>query len=402
MTELFLQIVNGPKKGKKFPMEGRGVMIGADDTCDVVLKDPMISPQHAEIEITEDRLLLRKISEKGLVKVDGQNISEIEISFKQNFQIGVLSFRVIRKKAKEVLPNLTSFPEDIEEEHGIEIQENEILQNTDGEGELIESIQEEGEVNEFLVKKPSPLTSALKWIVIIALFGIAAFVFKSIEDPELEAIVLPYKVGEEKLIDLRGYLIRKRVSARPVKAVVSQPTKMKARVEKSVLKILWFKTLDQGEVVVDLYDYYDKPLLKLKFVIKGYKESRADKLVKLFASKDERLVQAKQLIKKASIIEEESPHEAVGYYSKALDLISSVSTSSELYFECRRLMKKPKEVLDIRLGELWEMCRNYRKNKEYEEAFPFVEKILTLVPDPNNIDHQRALIHKKYILKKID
>jgi hypothetical protein len=106
-------------------------------------------------------------------------------------------------------------------------------------------------------------------------------------------------------------------------------------------------------------------------------------------------------MKKASIIEKETPHEAMAFYTEALELLTSVSTSNSTYLECRRRMKVPQEVLEERTKKLWQECEDYRKNKEYAEALPFVEKILDLLPDTSSLEHQKALIHKKYILQKI-
>jgi hypothetical protein len=142
-------------------------------------------------------------------------------------------------------------------------------------------------------------------------------------------------------------------------------------------------------------------LLTFKFIIKGAMESRSATFKRESMSAEQVTQTAKDLMAKGEIIRKESPYEAYQYYEEAIRYLETVSTSSPLYFECRNQMKEPRMALEQHLKDLWSEANRYRKNKSYAHALTFVENILDLVKDPQNVDHQRAQIHKKHILRRV-
>jgi hypothetical protein len=407
MSDLFLQYVNGPKKGKYLNLNQSGeTLLGSSDECDIVLSDPMIEDEHLSIVINDGKISLKKVSEKGNVKVEGKSISESDVEEKQNIQVGVLSFRIKGKSQKSMRVKKVDAEEKLSKDIKPIKQNNQELA-ADNEPKGIGALQEEapiqkneGEVIDSL--QSNNFLGIVKIAILLFLLFIALYVFRSIKPAEAAPIIMPYKAGELKLMDLMGFLKNAGIRSRPVKVKVSNSNVMRARIyDNSGLNILWFKTIERGDSFVDLYDRNDNLLLRFKYVIKGLKESKVDSLTKLFRSESQRTKRAKDLMKKASIIEKETPHEAMAFYTEALELLTSVSTSNSTYLECRRRMKVPQEVLEERTKKLWQECEDYRKNKEYAEALPFVEKILDLLPDTSSLEHQKALIHKKYILQKI-
>ena len=410
MSEFFLQYINGPKKGRYLDINQEGeTTLGSSKDCDIVLSDPMIADHHLSIFIEDGEITLSDISDGQGVKLEGKAISESVVKEKQNFQIGVVSLRIKNGKsqkstrskkvehltegsAESALPAAHSKKE-------LAAQDQEQGLRTNEEAEVA---QVEGEDGEIIDSKSNNFAGIAKIGILVCLLFLAIYVFRSIEPSEVKPIIMPYKAGEEKLIDLVGFLKNAGKNSRPTQVKVSDTKVMRAKMyDKSSLYILEFQTKERGESIVEVFDRHNNLLLKFKFIVKGLKESRADRLARLFGSRTKREDRARELVRKASIIEKETPHEAIIYYGEALELLTSISTSSSQYLECRRKMKIPQKVLEERVEKLWRECDDYRKNKEYAEALPFVEKILELLPNVDNLEHQKALIYKKYIRKNI-
>jgi hypothetical protein len=196
-------------------------------------------------------------------------------------------------------------------------------------------------------------------------------------------------------------LKQKRIVDLPQQLSISQPDIMRAKLDPPPLSILWFKTLEQGECEVLLMSRDGTPLLKFLFVVKGQVEQDSERYDRERKSREERLADARELMLKAELVSREEMMGAYSIYEEALALIASVSKSSPLYFKCRRAMEKPKAEVEKRLLFLWKEANNYRKNKDYATSLEFIDEILALMKSSKSLDHQRAQIHKKHILKRL-
>ncbi len=84
---------NGPLDGQQWLLQN-ALIIGREDTCEVVIPDRQVSRQHARIERTDQGVVLEDLGSKNGTYVNGSRIDakqllsegdEIRIAFTQNF-----------------------------------------------------------------------------------------------------------------------------------------------------------------------------------------------------------------------------------------------------------------------------------------------------------------------------
>ena len=76
MAEMpMLLVLEGPGAGQSIIMEHQPLIIGREETCDVVIPDRQVSRQHARIRLEGDRYLLEDLGSKNGTFVKGQELS---------------------------------------------------------------------------------------------------------------------------------------------------------------------------------------------------------------------------------------------------------------------------------------------------------------------------------------
>jgi len=70
-----LLVLEGPGAGQSIIMEHQPLIIGREETCDVVIPDRQVSRQHARIRLEGDRYLLEDLGSKNGTFVKGQELS---------------------------------------------------------------------------------------------------------------------------------------------------------------------------------------------------------------------------------------------------------------------------------------------------------------------------------------
>ena len=382
-----LKILNGPSKGQLLLLGDDVLRFGRRSDNDVVLDDPAVSRYHAEIRAENGCYVIESVSEKALLKVDSKRLERSELHGVHKLRLGetYLQFKLIEEpmaSAKE-LGALS-----VADAHAA-LENRERRSVSAVEPETVEA------------SRSFSWVKTLQFVLLLACLVVAVIVFRSMAPEEMEQIILPYRSGEEKLMDLDGYLKRSGISMMPRRLSVSAPEVMSVKLERPPLSVLWFKTLKQGDCEVILKSETGQPLLKFLFMVRGQVEPDSQRFAWQRLGTEDRLNRARELMDKAKLLGQEEMVDAYLRYEEALDIIGSVSTSLPLYFECRREMEVPKRAFQDRLDFLWKEANFYRKNKDYRSALTFVEEILNLLRSSKNIDYQRAQIHKKYILRRL-
>ncbi|MBF0197529.1 MAG: FHA domain-containing protein [Planctomycetes bacterium] len=422
-----LKILNGVDKGREFWMDS-SMNVGRSSDNDIILSDETVSRQHVQIIKTKSGYGLKSLSPKDNVKVDGEAVGTCSLGGRHKIQVGrvLMRFKLTDPALKNSAASSTREPvvsspsgrstasgasqqrSGVSQRSGVVVgsaasQHEGVALGASGASQSGVAVPVESESQGDVLEAPSKFSPVIliKILFFIGVAYAAWHVLTNIEEIEMDPIILPYKAGEEHLIDLTPYLNRVRAKALPSKLKRNNSQLMRVKLTDPPLWILWLKTLEQGDCTVDILDSNNQLLLKFKFLIKGEVDPEADRFLRMELSEKDRLARARELMARAAIIEQEEPYAAVEFYQEALDYIETVNTSSPLYFDCREKLKEPEAALDARLKNLWSEANHYRKNKSYREALGFVEQILGLVSDPASLDHQRALIHKKYILRNI-
>ena len=388
-----LSILNGDFKGQEFILHEGANTIGRRSDNHIVIQHPTISRYHAVLDLRGAQAHLRKVTDQGTLKVDGTDIEAVDLGGEHRIQLGklLLQFKPYSELPAAVSQALQPTPFMDTHEETVDLSVSLAPQN----GLEETKVKEQEALKKFSYKR-------ILQVMAILILGVMAWkVLSSVKPEDVDTINLPYKAGEEKLIDLDGYLRSKNISKLPVNLSLDHPDILQARMEPPPLSIMWFKATEQGECTVTLLDQAQDPLLKFKFIIRGALESRAEVFRRENLSDEERSNTAKKLMKKGSLIAKENPYEAFDYFDRALTYIEGVSSLSSQYFECRRQMEEPQKAVDARIKFLWAEANSYRKNKDYATALQFIEQILSLVKHPSNLDHQRAQIHKKYVQRHL-
>jgi hypothetical protein len=391
-----LRILNGELKGSEFALHEGTNTIGRRSDNHVVAADATVSRYHAVLDQRNGSVVLRKVTNKGILKVDGREVESVNLQGEHRLQIGNIIFQY---KQDAELTSGSALPVhqkrlfDDEQTVDLSVLEDEInANNLEARDSDEDDVQQRDAVKKFSAK------GLVQILALLVLGFMAWMVLKSIKPEELDPIIFPYRAGEEKLIDLDGHFKRLKIKGHAADLNIDHPEVLRASLEAPPLRNLWFKSLKQGECTVTLVDRQKNPMIKFKFVIQGAVETRAEVFARENMPEAERLAEAQKLMDKGKLVSKENRSEAYKYFDQALLYLETISTSSPLYFECRRLMEEPKQALDERLKFLWKEANSSRKNKNYETALVYIQQILDLVKDPANMDHQRAQIHKKYIL----
>ena len=66
-----LVVVHGPDHGKSFDINGDSLVIGRDPSCDVSLRDPGISRQHARLELKGNQYILKDLGSSNGTCING-------------------------------------------------------------------------------------------------------------------------------------------------------------------------------------------------------------------------------------------------------------------------------------------------------------------------------------------
>jgi predicted component of type VI protein secretion system len=69
-----LLVVEGFAPGKRIFLEKPSLIIGRDETCDLVIQDRQVSRQHASISLEDDGYMIRDLGSKNGTFVNGQGV----------------------------------------------------------------------------------------------------------------------------------------------------------------------------------------------------------------------------------------------------------------------------------------------------------------------------------------
>ena len=83
-----LTVIQGPDQGKAFDLNGETLLIGRDPACDVALRDPGISRQHARLELKGNRYVLKDGGSANGTFVNGLRITESALQTGDQIRVG--------------------------------------------------------------------------------------------------------------------------------------------------------------------------------------------------------------------------------------------------------------------------------------------------------------------------
>ncbi len=87
---LFLVVRSGPAAGRVFEVDRQGVRLGRDETCEVRLRDPLVSKLHAEIfvDLFSATFTIRDLRSRNGIQVNGRSVTEANLEAGDELRIG--------------------------------------------------------------------------------------------------------------------------------------------------------------------------------------------------------------------------------------------------------------------------------------------------------------------------
>jgi len=83
-----LTVIQGPDHGRTFEIDGENSVIGRDPSCEVSLRDPGVSRQHANLVLQGDRYILKDAGSSNGTLLNGVRISESPIQTGDQIRVG--------------------------------------------------------------------------------------------------------------------------------------------------------------------------------------------------------------------------------------------------------------------------------------------------------------------------
>jgi signal transduction histidine kinase len=83
-----LRVIQGPDHGRTFDIEGESSVIGRDPSCEVSLRDPGVSRNHARLELRNGQLTLKDSGSSNGTLVNGVRASETAIQTGDQIRVG--------------------------------------------------------------------------------------------------------------------------------------------------------------------------------------------------------------------------------------------------------------------------------------------------------------------------
>lgn len=87
------QILTGPDAGREFPLRPGTALLGRDDSCDIVLNDPLVSKRHVRLEVGDGVEVIDLGSANGVV-VDGGIVTRLTVRRSETLLIGDTEVRI--------------------------------------------------------------------------------------------------------------------------------------------------------------------------------------------------------------------------------------------------------------------------------------------------------------------
>jgi len=95
MSSLKLVIISGPDAGRSFALEdGAALTVGRGQDTNAQLTDPLCSRQHFQLQVAEDKILLKDLGSSSGTHVNGSPASETRVGPGDVIQIGQTQLRI--------------------------------------------------------------------------------------------------------------------------------------------------------------------------------------------------------------------------------------------------------------------------------------------------------------------
>jgi two-component system nitrogen regulation response regulator GlnG len=100
-----LLILSGPEAGTSVPLTVRSYRLGADPSCDIVLKDRTVSRQHLTLEVRADGVKARDMGSRNGSFCEGMRFTELELRVGTILRVGAFELKLLPEDSRErVIP----------------------------------------------------------------------------------------------------------------------------------------------------------------------------------------------------------------------------------------------------------------------------------------------------------
>lgn len=91
----------GKRKGRSWPITDHPFVVGRDASCDITLRDPLVSREHCRVECIDGALVIEDLKSSNSTLVNGQSVTRSALSVGDEIVVGEAIFMVTRTTVDE-------------------------------------------------------------------------------------------------------------------------------------------------------------------------------------------------------------------------------------------------------------------------------------------------------------
>lgn len=391
-TKPSLLMLSGPYKGKEYLLSRQSTTLGRSPECDICLDSSRISRVHAEISAGAGGYSVRDNDSKNGVSVNGRQVATALLFHADEIEMGPFRMRFLLPDGKAV----------VQDESGGAIQAVDAAPVAPARASqpaygAPEEFTKTAADEKTAAKNPKGLKfSALSLLIAMSValaIAVLALSFKR-EAPPPRLIIM--KAGETRMLNLKKLLPLRRESDLPDRLESVNSAVARVRFDDEHLRrwLIVIKAETFGENLVMLKKQDGSLVGKLKISVRGILESAANNPDSAILSEGDLLARANDAVLKGDHMADDSPYLALARYQEAMELLETRSQKKEIYFTAKEKHDNLKASFDKRIEALWERYKVARKNEDIMGSLAQLKHIRDLIPDEQNLDHQRAMIYR--------
>ncbi|MFP4028008.1 MAG: FHA domain-containing protein [Candidatus Brocadiia bacterium] len=399
---LRFRVLNTSLKGLEFETDNDTVRIGRAASNDLVLREQSVSRRHATIEASDGELTVRDEGSRNNTKVDGEEI-DVETPISENsvlafgdviVQVSLPDQRVVDEEESEITPEAAALAE-VEnealespaEEKFAEAAEQSALTTPEGKG--IEKAEKSppaiGSAEEAIERKFWPVLTLLCGIAIAGLL-ILYFLNSSGElDKAKGTMAIALRVGKSKVVKVPTGFVDKWTVQPPERVKVERPWK-------NLNYLLQLTGGSRGITIIKLYNKQGDHVVIYANVLPRKREEVGEGSTEVSRSKTERLVEARNCIRRAELFREQDDiYIAKKEYEKAIKILESLERDAPSELSLAIEWQDELEAqIERRYDQLTFDVSNLLKVGERRRALEKLAQIKALIPDESDVRWQNA------------
>jgi len=91
----------GKRKGKSWPISDEPLVVGRNESCDITLRDSLVSREHCQVQYVKDELILEDLGSSNCTLLNGRSVTRSALSVGDELIVGEATFMVTRSSVED-------------------------------------------------------------------------------------------------------------------------------------------------------------------------------------------------------------------------------------------------------------------------------------------------------------